>query len=358
MRTTARSPPSSRVDAAPVAVPKDLSGPHGHSAPPAEECGVSVVRVSVIVASWNTRDLLERCLRSVTSSHPGFELELIVVDNGSSDGSVQMVASRFPQAILIASKENLGFAGANNLGMARATGDYLLLINADAEMADSALSGLVHCAEENPGAGIVGPRLLNPDGTAQSSRRRFPTTATAFLESTVLQRWFPNHPVLRAYYVLDRDDGEVQEVDWLVGACLLVRAEAARSAGPLDEGYFMYSEELDWCHRFANKGWKVVYYPFAVVYHHGGQGSDQAPFHRHTRFQLSKCRYFERHHGLLFAQLLRLFILLNYLFMLGEDAAKWLLGSKRKMRAGRISVLARVVWWQLVWIAKWGRIAP
>ena len=317
-----------------------------------------MVTVSVIVVSWNTRDLLERCLSSVYATAGKLDLQVVVIDNGSSDGTLEMIASRFSQVVLIASERNLGFARANNLGIDRAVGDYLLLLNADAELIGSALSDLVAYAEEDRRAGIVGPKLLNPDGTVQSSRRRFPTAVTAFLESTVLQRWFPNHPALRAYYVLDRDDDDIQEVDWLVGACMLVRAEAARAAGPLDEGYFMYSEELDWCHRFAKEGWKVVYYPSAGVLHHGGQSSDQAVFFRHTRFQHSKCRYFERYHGPLFAEGLRLFILFNYLFMLGEDAAKWLLGSKRKMRAARIAVLARVVTWQLAWIAKWGRIAP
>ncbi len=314
--------------------------------------------VSVIIVSWNTRELLRRCLNSVYASPPGLDLEVIVVDNGSHDGSVEMVRSHFPATNLIVTKENLGFARANNLAIARARGDYLLLLNADAELTGSALPDMVRCAHDDPAAGIVGPRLLNSDGTTQSSRRRFPTAATAVLESTVLQRWFPDHRALRAYYVLDRSDDDQQQVDWLVGACLLVRSEAARAAGPLDEGFFMYSEELDWCHRFAKHGWKVVYYPLARVIHHGGQSSDQAPFHRHTRFQYSKCRYFERRLGLLFGEALRLFIFLNYLFMLGEDAAKWLLGSKRKMRAGRMSVLTRVIGWQIVWIAKWGRVAP
>ncbi len=317
-----------------------------------------MVRVSVIIVSWNTKDLLRRCLASIYASHPGLDLEVIVVDNGSSDGSLEMVESLFPAAVAIAARENLGFARANNLGIARATGDFILLINADAELVDGALVDLVRYAQDNPDVGILGPRLLNSDGTLQSSRRRFPTAATAFMESTVLQRWLPDHPALRAYYVLDRNDDDIQTVDWLVGACLLVRSRASRDVGPLDDGFFMYSEELDWCRRFANHGWKVVYYPSARVIHHGGQSSDQEPFHRHTRFQHSKCRYFERYQGPLFAELLRIFILLNYLFMLGEDGAKWLLGSKRAMRSGRMSVLARVIRWQLLWIARWGRVTP
>lgn len=318
-----------------------------------------MVRVSVIVVNWNTRDLLERCLQSAyDAAAPGLDLEVVVVDNASQDGSAQMVSERFPEASLIARPTNLGFARANNLAMRRATGSYFLLLNPDAELQNGALSTLIRYAEEHPDAGVVGPRLLNSDGSSQSSRRRFPTLATAFIESTVIQRWMPDHPVLRRYYVLDREDGNVQETDWLVGACLLVRASAVAEVGFLDEGYFMYSEETDWCRRFARVGWKTVYHPEARVIHHGGQSADQDLFHRHVRFQYSKCRYLEKHHGGIVAQALRVHLLGNYLFLLAEDTLKLLLPRKREMRLRRVSTLARVVAWMLGWVLLWGRAKP
>ncbi len=316
--------------------------------------------LSVLAVNWNTRQLLQRCLESVYSSASGLnELEVLVVDNSSSDGSPEMVASRFPAATLLINRENAGFARATNLALARARGDYLLILNPDTEMVGDAIPQLVRFADEHPEVAVVGPQLLNANGTVQSSRRRFPTAATAFLESTVLQRWFPGHPVLRRYYLLDRDDFHTQEVDWLVGAAFLVRTAALQRVGPMDEGYFMYSEELDWCRRFVLAGWKVAYLPDARVVHYGGQSSDQDLFHRHTRFQHSKARYFERYHGRGLAQLLRIFLLANYLYLLLEDSAKLLfLRRKRSMRRQRISVLARVVGWELGWVLRWGRVKP
>ncbi len=317
-------------------------------------------RLSVIIVSWNTRQLLEQCLKSVYASASGVAgLEVLVVDNRSTDGSVQMVDSRFPAATVISNSQNVGFAKANNLAISRAKGEYLLLLNPDTEVVGAAIPQLLRFAEAHPDVAVAGPQLLNTDGTIQPSRRRFPTAATAFLESTVLQRWMPDHPALQRFYVLDRSDDQTQEVDWVVGAALLVRASAARQVGLMDEDYFMYSEEMDWCRRFVGAGWKVVYYPPAQLIHHGGQSSDQDLFHRHTRFQHSKCLYFEKHLSRSFAQLLRVFLLANYTFLLLEDVAKlFLLRRKRPMRRQRISVLARVVAWEFRWVLRWGRIAP
>ncbi|HEX2924245.1 MAG TPA: glycosyltransferase family 2 protein [Chloroflexota bacterium] len=319
-----------------------------------------MARISAVVVNWNTRDLLRRCLLSLyASAGVDNSLEVLVVDNGSTDGSPELVRSEFPQAILIANKDNLGFARANNQAMSKASGDYLLLANTDTEMVGAAVEEMVHYAEQHPQVAVVGPQLLNSDGTIQSSRRSFPTAATAFLESTVLQRWFASHPAVQHYYLLERPDDETQEVGWLVGACLLVRAEACRQVGPMDEGYFMYSEEMDWCRRFSDAGWKIVYLPTAKVVHHEGQSSGRDIYHRHTRFQFSKCRYFEIHSGRWFAQLLRVFLLGNYLFLWFEDVAKLLLLKRnRSMRRERISVLARVIRWQLRWVARCGKIEP
>ena len=318
-------------------------------------------KLSVIVINWNARQLLERCLRSVfaSASESQLQMEVLVVDNGSRDGSAEMVRALFPDVTLLAYRENLGFARAVNRAMERVSGEYLLVLNPDTEMVGSAIPRMLEFAERHPEVAVVGPQLLNPDGTVQSSRRRFPTPATAFLESTVLQRWFSSHPALRSFYMLDRDDYHVQEVDWVVGAAFLVRVGAVGSVGPMDEGYFMYSEELDWCRRFVNAGWKVVYLPDAQVVHHGSQSADQDLLHRHTRFQHSKARYFEKYHGPALAQLVRIAILASYLFLLAEDVAKLLiLRRKRPMRRARIGLLARVVAWCARWAATAGRTAP
>jgi N-acetylglucosaminyl-diphospho-decaprenol L-rhamnosyltransferase len=298
--------------------------------------------LSVIIVNWNVRDLLRRCLHSILANLPACQLEIIVVDNGSTDGSPEMVRTEFPQVHLMANPDNRGFTAANNQGLAVARGRYVLLLNPDTEVVGDALETLVAFADAHPDVGVVGPQLLNPDGTVQSSRRRFPTLATALLESTWLQPYAPRR-LLARYYVLDRPDDEVQDVDWVTGAALMARREAVEQVGPLDEGFFMYSEELDWCRRFRAAGWRVVYLPTARVIHHEGKSSEQVLPARHIHFQTSKIRYFRKYHGPAAAEVLRLVLLSNYLWQIGVEGAKWLLGHKRPLRAERIAAYRQVV---------------
>jgi len=297
--------------------------------------------LSVIIVNWNVRDLLRRCLHSILASLPACQLEIIVVDNGSTDGSPEMVRTEFPQVHLMANPDNRGFTAANNQGLAVARGRYVLLLNPDTEVVGDALETLVAFADAHPDVGVVGPQLLNPDGTVQSSRRRFPTLATALLESTWLQPYAPRR-LLARYYVLDRPDDEVQDVDWVTGAALMARREAVEQVGPLDEGFFMYSEELDWCRRFRAAGWRVVYLPTARIIHHEGKSSEQVLPARHIHFQTSKIRYFRKYHGPAAAEVLRLVLLGNYLWQIGVEGAKWLLGHKRPLRAERIAAYRQV----------------
>ena len=298
--------------------------------------------LSVVIVSWNVRELLERCLISLHECHePG--CEIIVVDNASCDGSPQLVREQFPHVRLIASESNLGFVRANNRGIAASTGRYILLLNPDAEILGGPLAGMLAYMDEHLDIGVLGPKLLRPDGRVQPSRRRFPTLATAFLESTVLQQWCPRNRILQRYYMQDKDDAEEQDTDWLVGACLLIRREAWNHVGPLDENIFMYSEELDWCRRAKMAGWRVVYAPWATVVHHEGQSSNQVVPARHIYFQSSKVYYFRKHHGPVAGETLRLFLLATYFFQLVVEAAKWLVGHKRAMRQERVAAYIRVL---------------
>lgn len=301
--------------------------------------------LSIIIVSWNVKTLLERCLASVLTScqRGALSCEVIVVDSGSADGSPEMVEQRFPTIQLIPAGSNVGFTKGNNLGAARSTGRYILLLNPDTEAIGDALSALVGYMNQHPDIGVLGPRLVLPDGQIQPSRRRFPTLATAFVESTILQEWFPRNRVLARYYVQDRRDDQEQDVDWLVGACLLLRREAWQQVGALDEGFFMYSEELDWCRRAKAAGWRVVYLPSANIVHHEGQSSAQVVPARHIYFQSSKVFYFRKHHGLLSAEALRLFLLATYVYQIAREAAKWLVGHKRDMRRERIAAYQRVL---------------
>ncbi|MGQ9466064.1 MAG: glycosyltransferase family 2 protein [Anaerolineae bacterium] len=301
-----------------------------------------MVDLSVIIVNWNVQDLLRHCLHSIFANWPTSQMEIIVVDNASTDGSAEMVSAEFPDVQLIVNTENRGFPAANNQGLAVARGRYILLLNPDTEVLGDALATLIAFADAHPDVGVVGPQLLNPDGTVQSSRRRFPTLMTALFESTWLQPYAPRR-LLEHYYVLDRPDDAVQDVDWVTGAALMARREAVEQVGPLDEGFFMYSEELDWCRRFREAGWRVVYLPTARIVHYVGKSSEQVLPARHIHFQTSKVRYFRKHHSPITAETLRLFLLANYLWQIGLEGAKWLLGHKRPLRVERIAAYRQVV---------------
>jgi GT2 family glycosyltransferase len=312
------------------------------------------VDLTIVIVSWNVRDLLRRCLQSIASQalrRPNecvWELgqrsvEIIVIDNASVDGSPEMLRAEFPGIRLIANDENRGFTAANNQGLALSQGRYLLLLNPDTEVQQGALEVMLGTMDDHPKVGGLGPRLLYPDGTPQPSRRRFPTFATALVESTVVQEWWADNRILRRYYMADIPEDALQPVDWVVGACLLVRREAYQQVGGLDEEFFMYSEELDWCRRLKDAGWELVYQPKATIIHHEGQSSQQVVPDRHIHFQTSKVRYFRKHHGTFQAETLRWFLLATYLYQVAREGFKWLVGHKRPLRAERIRAYRQVL---------------
>lgn len=312
--------------------------------------GSLLLDVSIIIVSWNVRELLGTCLSSIYRSLASstIQAEVIVVDNNSHDGSAKMVAQDFPDAIVLPNEANLGFTKANNQGIALAKGRYILILNPDTEVAPSALSTLLKYADSHPDVAVIGPKLVFPDGSVQSSRRRFPNLLTGCIESTVLQRLFPNHNTLRRYYVLDTADDDVQEVDWVVGACMLVRREVVMQVGAFDERFFMYSEELDWCYRIKKAGWKVVYLPTAKVTHYEAKSSEQNLLGRNMYFHDSKCSFYEKHFGAWQGGLMRCVVLLNFGFQIAEDVLKLIfLSRNREMRKGRIVMLAKAAGWHL-----------
>ena len=305
-----------------------------------------MIDVSVVVVSYNVRELLGRCLRSLAAAAPGRTLEILVVDNGSSDGTVETVQREFPDVTLIANAANRGFTAANNQATAVAHGTTLLYLNPDTEVRPGALEAMLAHLEEDPHVGVVGPRLSFPDGRTQSSRRRFPTPLTALVESTIVQRWWPACPVLDWYYVMERSDEETQDVDWLYGACLLVRRDVIETVGAFDERFFMYSEEVDLCRRIRDRGWRVVYVPAARVVHYEGRSSEQDLARRAQNFHESKCRYVEKHFGPSVGRALRIFLLAQTSLDLAEEALKLALGHRVDLRRERVRNLAQVVAYQ------------
>ncbi|MBL8116251.1 MAG: glycosyltransferase family 2 protein [Anaerolineae bacterium] len=299
--------------------------------------------LSIIIVSWNVAGLLKSCLESIyRSPFPADRLEVIVVDSASSDDSVQQVRQHFPQVTLLSQSENLGFTRCNNIGTQTSTGRYIFLLNPDTEVLDDALAQMVAYMDANPTIGILGPHTLNTDGTTQSSRRRFPTPLLGFFESTWLQPLAP-HSLLDHFYVNDAPMDATLDVDWVQGSALLARREVYQQIGGLDEGYVMYSEELDWCKRAKTAGWRVVYLGTSRIIHHGGKSSEQVTARKHIHFQQSKLRYFHLYHGWLTAQVLRIFLLISYLAQLIIEGAKSLLGHKRQLRQERVRA-----YWQVI----------
>jgi N-acetylglucosaminyl-diphospho-decaprenol L-rhamnosyltransferase len=293
--------------------------------------------VSVVTVSHNVRDLVLGSMRALERERDSAAIEVLLVDAASSDGTSDAVAGAFPWVRVLASRENLGFTGGNNRAMRVARGRHILLLNPDAEVRPGAIARMAAHLDANPDVGVVGPRLRWPDGSTQSSRRRFPSRLTAFVESTVLQRWLGGSALLRRFYMADRPEDRRQDVDWLVGACLMVRAEVVRHVGVFDDRFFMYSEEVDLCRRIKSAGWRVVYLPDAEVVHHEGRSSQQNLTARDLRFHESRFLYYAKHHGRGWSLLLRLATLAHFAFVAAEEAAKWLLRSGgRRQREGRL----------------------
>lgn len=298
--------------------------------------------LSIIIVSWNVRELLRQCLHSIAEQGEALDLQVIVVDSASADGTSDMVAEQFPWVDLLAQDQNVGFPRGNNIGMNAAQGRFLFLLNPDTVVVGQALQQMIAYMEGHADVGLLGPQLRFPDGAIQSSRRRFPSLLTAFFESTWLEPWAPRR-VLRSFRVEEISDDKITDVDWVTGAAMMVRRTMVDDVGPMDERYFMYSEELDWCRRIKAAGWRIVYYPEAEIIHYVGKSSEQAIMARHINFQRAKLRYFRKFHGRAACLVLRLFLLANYAWQLILELIKGLLGSKRSVRHQRIAV-----YWQVL----------
>ena len=244
--------------------------------------------VSAVIVTYNAAPWIERSLSSVAGAS-----ELIVVDHGSTDDTLEIVRARFPEAHIIG-QENRGFGGGNNTGMNAATGDYVLLLNPDAWFHGDGLERLVQFAEAHTEAGVVGPKLLHPDGSLQPSIRGFPTPWRIATEWFFLRKLAPRSRALNAYHGAPADHESAYDAEWLGGACLLVRRAALDEVGGFDEDFFLFSEEVDWCYRFRQAGWKVLFYPGAEVTHVIGASHDPR---RYTELVVSLLRFLQKHRG-------------------------------------------------------------
>jgi N-acetylglucosaminyl-diphospho-decaprenol L-rhamnosyltransferase len=297
--------------------------------------------LSIIIVSWNVRDFLAACLDSIQANRGDLDVEVIVVDSYSGDGTIELIRDKYPWVKFLPQSSNIGFVRGNNIGLKAASSRHLMLLNPDTEVIGDALPTMVKYLDQNPTVAIVGPHTLNTDGSTQSTRRRFPTLLTALFESTWLQPFAPRI-ILDRFYARDIADTATADVGWVQGSALMIRHKVYRQIGGLDEQYVMYSEELDWCKRAGAAGWRVVYLGDAQIIHHGGKSTEQSPF-KHIYFESSKLRYFRKFHGPLAAFGLRLFIILGYFEQLLLEWAKGMLGHKRDLRQERVRTYWKVI---------------
>lgn len=235
----------------------------------------SKLDVSIIIVNWNTRDILSGCLRSIYEQINGLDFEVIVIDNASSDGSAEMIKKEFSQVVLLENSHNRGFAAANNQGMAIAKSRYVLLLNSDTIVLDSAIAKTVSFADSHPEAAVVGCRILNPDRTLQPTCFMFPSILNMLLSTSYLYKLFPKSGFFGREQMTWWDRNDTREVDVVTGCFMLVQREAIEQVGLMDECFFVYGEETDWCYRFKRAGWKIVFTPDAQIIHFGGGSSKQ-----------------------------------------------------------------------------------
>lgn len=233
------------------------------------------MRLSIVIVSWNTRDLLRRCLETLKPELADIDSEVFLVDNHSADNSAQMVASEHPWVKLITNDENLGFAAANNQAFKLAQGQNILLLNPDTEVLPGSIHKLLNFLDAHPTCAVVAPQLINSDGTIQRSCRQFPTFKGMLYELIGLSRIFPERQEFRQYKMLDWNHDDERQVDQPEGACLMIRRQIIDQVGSLDEGFFMLFEEVDWCYRIKQAGWQIWFTPQSQIIHHYGQSIKQ-----------------------------------------------------------------------------------
>lgn len=257
---------------------------------------MSKPQLTVQIVNWNAREPLRAALRAILAHPPRFEYEIIVLDNASSDGSMQMLEKEFPEVKLLVSEQNLGFSRGHNLAARAAQGKYLFILNPDTEVLPNALDLLVAYAEQHPDVAIIGPKILNPDGSLQYSCRRFPNPAAALFRNTPLGKLFPNNPYTRDYLMTDWDHNSIREVDWVSGAALFIRREVFDQLGGFDERFFMYCEDTDLCYRAWQAGYKVVYYPGPKIRHAIGRSTDLVANKMIITFHKSMYLFYKKHY--------------------------------------------------------------
>ncbi|NEW07098.1 glycosyltransferase family 2 protein [Paenibacillus sp. SYP-B3998] len=252
--------------------------------------------LSIIIVNYNTRELTLKCIHSVLASTPSYSYEIILIDNASSDGTIQAVEEQFPQVTCIANKENVGFSKANNQGIKIAKGRYVLLLNSDTVVQTDTLDIMLRFMDAHPTVGASGCKIVLPDGSLDKAcKRGFPTPSASFYYAFGFSKLFPNNPRFNQYQLGYLDADQEYPIDSLVGAFMLVRREAIDQVGMLDEEFFMYGEDIDWCYRIKQAGWVNYYYPRTQIIHYKGASSRKKPYKIIYEFHRAMILFHKKH---------------------------------------------------------------
>ncbi len=265
--------------------------------------------LTIVIVAWNVRELVRECLESIRKYQDNDNFEIIYVDNASSDGTVAMIKEHFPGVRILENSENLGFTKANNQAIAVCKGKYILLLNSDTLVLDDALDVMVNFLEQNPDVGVCGAKLLNADKSLQISYGDFPTMITTLASTVPFSKILPKSVRKKSLARLPEETVVPTEVDYVSGACLMVRREVLEEVGLMDEQFVEYFNETDWCLRIKNKGWKICYIPDAQIIHYGGHTMKKDPDRFTKESYKSMYKFFRKHYGNASPVILRILLL-------------------------------------------------
>jgi GT2 family glycosyltransferase len=259
---------------------------------------LSLIAVSIVVVTWNSKRFVDECFGSIRQDTCGLSAEIIAVDNASSDGTADLIAAHFPEVKLVRSRTNLGFPAANVAAIEMSRGRHIALVNPDAWVLPGCFRKLMDYMEANPRIGVLGPKMLNPDGSMQPSCFRAPSVWNEWCRALALDRTALNRlPLFGGRLMFDFAHDRTRDVDALNGCFLLVRRAAMEQVGLIDADYFMYGDDIDWCLRFRKAGWRVVFYPEAQAVHYGGGASARVPVSSYLEMQKANLQYWKKHHS-------------------------------------------------------------
>ena len=302
------------------------------------------IDVSVVIVNYNVKHFADQCLRSIYASQGNLAIEIFLVDNASTDGSIEYLQDIYQEVVFIINEDNLGFGRANNIALRKAKGRYLLILNPDTLLGEDSLGAMVDYMDNSPAVGAMGPMILTRDGSFDiSSKRGLPTPWVAFCRLSGLARLFPRTKLFGRYNLLYLDQDKIAEVDALAGSCMIVRREVYECIGGFDEDFFMYGEDIDWCHRIKLNGWQVHYAPVTKIVHFKGESTRRSDINRDHAFYGAMHLFVEKHFKGRYPRATHWLIDIGILLALGM---------------AKLGTLWRLISWSMIdWIGIWGVLA-